>query len=192
MKRSFYFLLIMCAAVMVASCGKTKSYTDMLKDERKAIDRLIAKKGFEILSDFPKDSVFKANQFVKLDNGLYLNIINKGNKERAVLYSTKIMTRFKAYYLQGQDSIPADIIGPTSNEGGAPSPVEFIYGTTTSANPHLSYVYDMFICQGFSDALEYVGDSSYVSLIVPFKLMNSSFEQDGMGVYYEKVKFIFK
>ena len=31
MKRGFYILLIMCTAIMVVSCDKTKSYTDMLK-----------------------------------------------------------------------------------------------------------------------------------------------------------------
>ena len=42
MKRGFYILLIMCTAIMVVSCDKTKSYTDMLKAQEKAIDRLIA------------------------------------------------------------------------------------------------------------------------------------------------------
>ena len=31
MKRGFYILLIMCTAIMVVSCDKTKSYTDILK-----------------------------------------------------------------------------------------------------------------------------------------------------------------
>ncbi|WP_369683044.1 DUF4827 family protein [Parabacteroides sp. AM58-2XD] len=34
---------------MVVSCDKTKSYTERLKDERKAIDRLIDHEGFKIL-----------------------------------------------------------------------------------------------------------------------------------------------
>ena len=42
MKRGFYILLIMCTAIMVVSCDKTKSYTDMLKAQEKAIDRLRA------------------------------------------------------------------------------------------------------------------------------------------------------
>ena len=59
MKKGFNILLILCAALVAISCSKTKSYTDMLKDEKKAIERLIDANDFEILDDFPKDSIFK-------------------------------------------------------------------------------------------------------------------------------------
>ena len=91
MKKGFNILLILCAALVAISCSKTKSYTDMLKDEKKAINRLIDENDFEILKDFPEDSVFKENQFVELENGTYLNIIEKGTSQRAVQYKTKIL-----------------------------------------------------------------------------------------------------
>ena len=65
MKRGFYILLIMCAAIMVVSCDKTKSYTDMLKAQRKAIERLQVDSGLVFLDDFPADSIFKENEFVE-------------------------------------------------------------------------------------------------------------------------------
>lgn len=190
MKKGFYILLIMCAAITIVSCGgKTKSYTDMLDDEKDAIEKLKDKEGLEFLSDFPKDSIFKENQFVKLSSGLYLNIINQGTKDRAVLGSTIVWSRFQVYFLIGQDSIPADNIGPNS---GDTKPVEFRYGYTYSSNPDKYNIFDPLICRGLSDALQYVGDSSYVKLIVPFKLMSSQYEQTGDGAYYKKVKFTFK
>ena len=70
MKRGFYILLIMCTAIMVVSCDKTKSYTDMLKAQRRAIERLQVDSGFVFLDEFPKDSIFKENEFVELDNGV--------------------------------------------------------------------------------------------------------------------------
>ena len=91
MKKGFNILLILCAALVAISCSKTKSYTDMLKDEKKAINRLIDENDFEILKDFPEDSVFKENQFVELENGTYLNIIEKGTSQRAVQYKTKLL-----------------------------------------------------------------------------------------------------
>ena len=54
MKRGFYILLIMCTAIMVVSCDKTKSYTDMLKAQEKAIDRLRADSGLVFLEEFQK------------------------------------------------------------------------------------------------------------------------------------------
>ena len=45
MRKGFTVLWILCAAIMAVSCGKTKSYTDMLNDEKKAINRLIDERG---------------------------------------------------------------------------------------------------------------------------------------------------
>ena len=68
----------------------------MLKAQEKAIDRLRADSGLVFLEEFPTDSIFKENEFVELDNGVYLNIVNKGNSERAVLGQTAIRSRFIA------------------------------------------------------------------------------------------------
>ena len=68
MKRGFYILLIMCTAIMVVSCDKTKSYTDMLKAQEKAIDRLRADSGLVFLEEFPTDSIFKENESVPVSS----------------------------------------------------------------------------------------------------------------------------
>ena len=140
MKKGFNILLILCAALVAISCSKTKSYTDMLKDEKKAINRLIDENDFEILKDFPEDSVFKENQFVELENGTYLNIIEKGTSQRAVQYKTKILYRCNVSYPMDSayiNSTPYYIqnYGPHSN---GTSPWEFTYGDYASqANPYL-------------------------------------------------------
>lgn len=105
MKKGFNILLILCAALVAISCSKTKSYTDMLKDEKKAINRLIDENDFEILKDFPEDSVFKENQFVLLDNGVYLNIIDKGSDQRAIQGKTKILYRCSIHFFMNGDTI---------------------------------------------------------------------------------------
>ena len=191
MKRGFYILLIMCTAIMVVSCDKTKSYTDMLKAQRKAIERLQVDSGFVFLDEFPKDSIFKENEFVDLDNGVYLNIVNRGNSERAVLGQTAIRSRFIAQMFMENSSMgtgTVDLLGPHSN---GTSPVEFRYGYYTSLYPDMDYYYDIFICEGLGAGLPYVGDSAVVKLIVPFKLMSSDFQSTGTPVFFEKVKYTF-
>lgn len=187
MKKGFYILLIMLTALVVVSCDKTKSYTDMLNAERKAIDQLIDKNHFDIVSDFPKDSIFKKGQYVKLENGVYLNIIDKGTSDRAVLYSTDVMARFELQLFMGGegDTVTTGNLGPHSN---GTHPVKFKYGYTEG----LEYYYlNTFICAGLSSALQYVGDSSRVSLIVPFKQMSSDFQSSGTPAFYKEVKFLF-
>ena len=115
MKRGFYILLIMCAAIMAVSCDKTKSYTDMLKAQDKAINRLRADSGLVFLEEFPADSVFKENEYVELENGVYLNIVNKGNSERAIAGQTAIRSRFIARMFMENSSMGTgvvDFLGP--------------------------------------------------------------------------------
>ncbi|RHO65481.1 MULTISPECIES: DUF4827 family protein [unclassified Parabacteroides] len=192
MKRGFYILLIMCAAIMVVSCDKTKSYTDMLKAQQKAIDRLEKDSGLVFLDDFPKDSIFKENEFVKLEDGVYLNIIEKGNSERAVMGKTDVQTRFMATLFMESSSFgtgTVDLLGPHSN---GTHPVEFKYGYYSEGL--YSYYYNIFISPGLAAGLPYVGDSAYVKLIVPFKQMGTlgDFQSTGTPVYFEKVRYIFK
>jgi len=195
MRKSFYFLLVVFVTLAGVSCNKTQSYTDMLNAQKKAINKLIDENDFEILSSFPEDSIFKENQFVKLDNGVYLNIISKGNNDRAVLYSTDIQTRFIARMFMDTDTGTVDLMGPHSN---GTSPVEFKYGYYTAG---LSDNYNnQFIGEGLAAGLPYVGDSAYVKLIVPFKMMTdigssyyygTAFKSSGIPVYFAKVRYIF-
>lgn len=185
MKKGFYILMIMWAAIMAVSCDKTKSYTDMLKAQEKAIDRLIADSGYVVLKDFPKDSIFTAKQFVELENGVYLNIINKGNSDRAVLYSTDVMARFIVKLFMGSDTATIDNLGPYS---AGTHPVEFKFGYNTGLK---DYYLNSFITPGLASALQYVGDSSRVKLIVPFKQSSQDFQSAGTPLFYQEVKFIF-
>lgn len=198
MRKGFTFLWILCAALAVLSCSKTKSYTDMLKDEKKAINRLIDERGLEILSDFPKDSVFKENQFVKLPSGLYLNIVDRGSDERAVLYKTKIYYRCTMHFFLDTDTTMGNY-GPHSNgtnmfpigsPNGFVESVPFTYGDGSSAmSSDPSYLY---VSEGLNEALKYVGDRGKVRLIVPFSMGTYYDQSKGNPIHYEIIEFIFE
>lgn len=198
MKKGFNILMIVCAALLALSCSKTKSYTDMLKDQKKAIDRLKDKESFVFLKKFPKDSVFKENEFVELENGVYLNIIDKGTSERAVAGQTKILYRCTMYYpmdtayIRYTDSYgyPLSIYytttsyvfsnyGPHSN---GTSPFSFTYGDYTSGAAG----------EGLMTPLEFVGDRAKVKLIVPFKRGLSTDNSNGEPAYYEILEYKFE
>lgn len=190
MKRGFYILMILCAALMVMSCDKTKSYTEHLKDERKAIDRLIDREGFKIIKNYPSDGVFKENEFVKLDNGVYLNVIDSGNGERAVLGKTKVICRFEANGFIDSDTTYLMVNNLTY---GQPKylgyPTEFIFGYNAYSGEERGYDPDIFVCEGLASGLYHVGDGAVVRLIVPFKRMNNYFLKNYIPVYFSKVKY---
>ena len=175
MKKGFNILLILCTALVAISCSKTKSYTDMLKDEIEAIERFIDDKGLEILDDFPADSVFNENQFVLLDNGVYLNIIDKGSDQRAVQYKTKMLYRCKMSYFMDSTIVAIENYGPHSNSKNSPYDPSYYY-----------------VSEGMQEPLKYVGDRAKVKMIVPFKRGAYNDQSNGQPVYYEILEYIFE
>lgn len=206
MKKGFNILLIMCAALLVVSCGKTKSYTDMLKAEEKAIDRLITTNGFEILKDFPADTVFKENQFVKLENDVYLNIIDRGTSQRAVSGKTSILYRCivsypldsayiyypsntpYAYYTKSSTGKSVNY-GPNSN---GTKPYEMVFQDPDIYNSTYYPVTGAYASVGLMTPLKYVGDGAKVKLIVPFKRGLSNDNNNGEPAYYEILQYTFE
>lgn len=189
MKRGFYILMIMCVALVVVSCDKTKSYTEYLKAERKGIDRLIDREGIKVLKSYPSDSVFKENEFVKLDNDVYLNVIDPGNGEKAVLGQTKVLTRFDAYGILDTTIQVNNLIYGQSYYG---FPTEFIYGYNVYSGDGRSYIPDYFVGEGLATALEYVRDGATVRLIVPFKRMGTVFQSSYDPIFFNKVRYTFE
>lgn len=193
MKRGFNILMIVCGVLLVASCSKTKSYTEYLKDERKAIDRLIDHEGFKILKDYPSDSVFAENEFVKLDNDVYMHVIDPGDETRAVLGKTKALCRFEAYGILDSDT--AYLLANNLTYGLTYTygyPTEFIFGYNTYSGEYVDYYPDYFVGEGLATPLYYVGDGAIVSLIVPFKRMGYTFQSQYVPVYFKKVKYTFE
>jgi hypothetical protein len=154
----------------------------MLKAEKKAIDRLIDEQGFEILKNYPENGVFGEKQFVLLSSGLYLNVVDSGNGNRAE-YGTSILLRASGKTLL--DTVSFNGFDPMSTVFSWP--LEFKYGGYNS-NDVSSY----FFCEGLMSVLGYVGDSSVVKLIVPFKIGSGDQQTNGYPIYYDKVRYIFE
>lgn len=191
MKRGFYILMILCVALVAVSCGKTKSYTEYLKDERKAIERLERREGFSFREDYPSNGVFKENEFVKLDNDVYLNVIDSGNGERAVLGETKVLCRFVANRIKG-DSTAKIVNNLIYEPGWYAHPTEFIYGINSYSGEARNYDPDLFNGEGLASALNHVGNGAIVQLIVPFKRMGSFFQSSYEPIYFSRVKYTFE
>ena len=189
MKKGFNLLMILCAVALALSCNKTKSYTDYLKDERKKIDRFMNEQGFVKLKDFPSDGVFGEKEYVELQNGVYFHIIDSGNGNRPVP-GTTILSRAKGIIFSG-DTMRYEFDGFKGSSG---PPLEFKYGSAVELNGDALY-----ISPGFVSALDFVGDSSFVSMIVPFRVGSTAQQSTSSGyglayqpIYFERVRFIFE
>lgn len=188
MKKSFNILLILCAVLAVVSCGdKTKSYTDMLNAQEKAIEALIRDSGIVVLKNYPENGVFKDKEFVLLPNDVYMHVIDSGNGTRAVLSQTTVLTRFKGLLLD------TDTVIPFENFSSWKFPVEFKYGNYSS--PVDNNAFNAFLSEGLGTPLQYVGDRARVKLIVPFQVGSTigaySQQSAGTPVYYDLVTYQF-
>jgi hypothetical protein len=185
MKRGFYFLLMMLGTIVfISSCGSsTRTYTEMLKDERKAIKRLINSEGIKLLDEYPEDGVFGENEFYQLSSGLYINVVDSGNGNRAVYGTTEVSCRFVADFI----NVLSDTTYVYDGTAMGIYPLTFIYGASSATSGTYYYFYG----SGVSEALQYVGDSSTVKLIVPFKIGGEAQSTGGDPVYFRKLNFRF-
>ncbi|MCL1942091.1 MAG: DUF4827 domain-containing protein [Candidatus Azobacteroides sp.] len=170
----FIFSLVVIPALWLA-CKNSKTYAELLKDEQNAISKLIADSGFVVLNyrDYPKDRLFEPNEFVKLPNGLYLNVIDSGNGERIDSFSTVLLRYRSSRNLFDTLSVPGN--------WNSLSPMEFTYGLTASSTS--GYV------EGIATPLSYVGNYAKVKLIIPSSLNSYSIMQSVVPYYYYCVKY---
>ncbi|MCC8155507.1 MAG: DUF4827 domain-containing protein [Tannerellaceae bacterium] len=129
MKRGFYILLVLVTVLGGISCNKTKSYTDMLKDQQKAIDNFMAEKGFYTISDYPSNGEFKEGQFIQM-NGLYVHVIDSGGGDMANA-DIRVLCRVKGHHLLG-DTSHFDLFSIGTD------PLEFTFGRSYTDTEILS------------------------------------------------------
>ena len=202
MKKFFYILAMLWIAltfIFTVSCNKTITYEEMKANENKIIKRIIADHNIEVLEEYPKSGVFGENQFVHLSSGIYLNVVDSGTGNRAVLNGTEILVRASGmiYY-----SDTTRNFNTFSND----SPVmEFKYGLARNVVDENSYsyysVYYSFFGMGLESIMSHVGDSAIVKLIVPgYSEINnypagSSLQNSGgryfIPIYYDRVRYTF-
>ena len=198
-------ILLLVAGILFTSCNNYRTYADMKKDQKKAIDKVIAEKGLEIIHTYPKNGVFKDNQFVLLDNGVYLNVIDSGNGNRAIPGKTTILMRCSVERIFKADTAKFNLF-----ENGY-RPIEFIYGNARfDIRSWASYYQGInqnspiecyYLSVGVESVLRYVGENAEVKLIVPFDATDemggdggSTYQISnsyGAPLYYERVRFQF-
>jgi len=193
-------ILLIVFGIMFSSCGdKIKSFKEHKKDEREAIDNLIAREGFVILNQYPADSIFGEKEFVKLDNECYLNVIDSGNGNRADSAKTVVLMRCSNVAISKRDSTEV------SNFPNNFEPMEFVYGNILEAKIRasqdpLSIEYYL-LSPGVESALKYVGENAVVRMIIPFNNGQDIEYRYGIGsvfqdkiyvpMYLDRVRFVF-
>ncbi|MDO5665702.1 MAG: DUF4827 family protein [Bacteroidia bacterium] len=192
MKKTHYIILFLLSLVFVStSCNKTKTYADILKDESKAIDKFIKQNNLVILKDFPKDTIFKSNEFYRDPaTGVYFNIIERGDPKTKVKLGEEVYIRYSGlrYFANDKDTNSysnMDLIR-------SPFPETIIYrGPVTMRNRD---IYSS--TPAWAVPLPLIGHSGKVKLIVPFNMGSSSdrvnYQKVLTTTYYDNVQYRFE
>lgn len=92
-----------------ASCSKHKTYAEKLAEEKKAIDKYIRSNNIKVISfqDFlDKDTVTDVakNEYVELQTGLYLQIIDRGSIQYTDTFKSRdeITVRFEEFDIKNK------------------------------------------------------------------------------------------
>lgn len=165
--RILHLIFLFVSLVVVSSgCNKSESYSNLLKDEIKAVNWYLA--GQQVSVDVPQDInefiVGEDAPFYKLneEGTVYMQILNQGN----IAESDRPQKDDKVYFRYSRKNLKMMWLGmETSWEGnsedlsGQIGPTSFIYGNTYLTSTTA-------FGQGIQLPLQYVGYNSEVNLII--------------------------
>lgn len=196
-KLSILFFSLLALALFMQSCDDNKTYAEMLKEEKKLIQRFIEERGINVITaeqfaDQDSTTDISKNQFVLFkDNGVYMQIVNKG-KGRVAEDNDVILTRFKEINLSSGDSISTLDYSSMTDEFRFRKNAYQVTATFTNVGGLYQTYGSPSVPAGWLIPLEYVkipsnagSDRPVVRVIAPAKMGQSDAIKFTYPCYYE-------
>jgi hypothetical protein len=195
----FFILSAVAGCLTLQSCNDSKTYAEQLEDERKAIDNYIAENEIKTISfdefkaqDYTTNT--EQNEYVRLSDGVYLQIVDKGEVGSDSIKNGNVVTvRFLEYNIQEKDTTAA-------SNWDVPDALDvFDYrksGTTLSGTFRestmgaISYMYYYYsstqVPEGWLVPLEYLrSQNAHIKIIVPSKAGHSTAMSNVTPYFYD-------
>ena len=180
MKRiSYLFFLAFLTSLLATSCSDTKTYAELLKDEKNLIEAYVKRNNIEVVSTFPANTAWRNNGkdvYVLTTSGLYFHMVNSGDlsSNDTLMSKNIVVPRYKQYTL----GVVADTLSNWSTIDYT-YPSSFTYGDLTLS------------CKAFHEAASYMKrNDSEAKIIVPSSIGFSSELNNVTPMGYDlKIKF---
>ncbi|KAA6323278.1 hypothetical protein EZS27_027269 [termite gut metagenome] len=197
------------AGILFYACDNTKTYSEMLEDEREAIKAFVRENNIAAISqeDFEKDTVTneEKNEYVLFPNGVYMQIVDQGSGKMAE-NRDKVLVRFIEYDIMEKDTtLVSNVLNPYESYNLYP---DAFYYTTTSTTSYGQFIssgddsagigfsmvssYGTAVPAGWLLPLQYVKDGAHVKLIVPSKMGHTVAQEYVTPFFYDIRKFQIK
>ena len=195
-KLVFLFLSLLAAGGIFQACDDSKTYAEMLEDEKNAVNKFIKDKRIQIISqaEFEKNDTVPdliRNEYVALSDGVYMQIVDKGSENEAdtVKNNDEILVRFMEYSILDKDTA-------LSNLSAVETVDAFRYTVTSSSiagtflqGYMMTYYSSPAVPAGWLVPLTYVRDMAHVRLIIPSKMGHQTAMQYVYPYYYDIRKY---
>lgn len=195
-KLTLFFLSLLALTISFQACDNSKTYAEMLDEEKDAINDFIKDHNIKVISQsqfYAQDSItnLDENEFVQLASGVYMQIVDKGSDNIAdtVKNNDEILVRFMEYDIIRKDTA-------LSNLTAAETVDAFRYTVTSSSIAGLflqgymmTYYSSTAVPAGWLVPLEYVRNRAHVRLIVPSKMGTQNAIQAVYPYYYDIRKY---
>jgi len=168
MKHIFSLVLILSLSMaLLTSCDDSKTYAELLKDEKTTIADYIERNNIQVVTGDPEDiTEWTENLYVKTSTGIYFHLVSPGDttvKEDSIETNDLINVRYIQYTLTTK---PDTIF--SLNTIDSPYPTSFNYADYTQS------------CTAWHEAVSYMKyNEAQAKIIVPSKL--------GFDTYMESV-----
>lgn len=197
-KLTLFFLALFAVGFAFQACDNTKTYAEMLEDEKNAIKAFIKDSNIVVISQtefYAQDSMtdVSKNEYVQLASGVYMQIVDKGsaNPADSIKPNDLVLVRFEEHGLIAVDGVKSYL----SNLNEPTIVDEFRYTVTSSSiaglflQGYMRASYGTSVPAGWLVALSYVRDGAHVKLIVPSKMGQQKAMQQVYPYFYDIHKF---
>lgn len=195
-KLTLFFLSLLALTISFQACDNTKTYAEMLDEEKDAINDFIKERNIKVISQsqfYAQDSItnLDENEFVQLASGVYMQIVDKGSDNIAdtVRNNDEILVRFMEYDIIRKDTALSNLTAVETVDA-------FRYTITSSSIAGLflqgymmTYYSSTAVPAGWLVPLEYVRNKAHVKLIVPSKMGTQNAIQYVYPYYYDIRKY---
>lgn len=216
-KLLFLFLSLLTAGGLFQACDNSKTYAEMLEDEKNAVERFIKDSAIHVISvaEFERnDTVTKAkangdayDEFVFFSSeGIYMQIINRGDYDASDKNAYKfedrdvICTKYKEINVDTRElasfNIPTEEYMDAGQLYAYPAVFVYVKKETYSAGTfiEMDYVWGQYyastvVPQGWLLSLPYLRDNAHVRLIIPSKMGHNSAQQYVTPYFYDITEF---
>lgn len=210
-KLIFLFLSVIAAGSLFQACDNSKTYAEMLEDEKNAVNKFIKDSAINVISleEFERDTItdLSRNEYVAFSNGVYMQIVDRGNEddpEDTFANNNVICARYLEKNIASNELTCFNVVLPEYINASViidlplhsvmstkihqlmelilSTPLDYDYLWTANS-------YGTAIPGGWLLALPYLRDNAHVRLIIPSKMGHSISQQNVIPYYYDIWKF---